>query len=849
MLSLCAATPASADDPPLIPPEITRFVRADYPEAARAAGREAVVGLEILVDANGRSLEVTVVAPAGAGFDEAAVAAAKELEWRAGTVGGTPVAVRVRFDYRFELPPASAPTTGPTTEPARGRAVLAGRVTERGTRAPLGYAEIAVTANGTTVDSATADGDGGFRIAELPAGNFRVTVIATGHQRAEFVEDLVDGEALEVSYRLDPLDASPYRTVVEAERPREEIERRTATRAEATRIPGTRGDALRVVETFPGVARPPFGIGALIVRGANPEDTVTYVAGQPLPLLYHFGGLTSIVNSDLLERIDFLPGNFSARYGRATGGIVSAELRAPRRDRWGGYADISLLDTSLLLEGPVGPGSLAVAARRSYVDAILPLVLSDDADVGLTTAPRYWDYQAIYDVPIGGGQLTVTALGSSDKLELLLKRPADTDPALRGTIGQSTYIQRLIATFKRELGPHTRILASIAQGVTAFKVTAGQVLFIDVLQWFQSYRFEFAHEPLPWLRVVAGMDGVVYPFRVQVKGQRPRAEGEVPTPTSVSEQLVQDSSSWELRHGFYWEAVWQLAKGLVLTTGGRLDYARAVDAWSADLRGTLTWKLGPGVLRAGFGRYSETGPEYQSDAVFGNPRLLPSHALHAQVGYDWQPLSALRIETTLYHKWLTDLAVRSDVLEARSDGTVAPLGYSNEGTGTVIGAELLVRLTGDGPLTGWLSYTLSRSERQDRASEPTRPFSFDQTHILTVVASLRLPWQLLGGMRFRYVTGNPATPITGSVFDADADVYIPIPGATNSLRQDAFHQLDLRIERRFRFDAWMLTVYLDLQNVYNQRNPEGYTYSYDYRTQAVISGLPFFPSLGVKGEF
>jgi len=128
-----------------------------------------------------------------------------------------------------------------------------------------------------------------------------------------------------------------YQTQVEGERPHEEVTRRTATIREATRVPGTRGDALRVVENFPGVSRPPLGVGLLVVRGSNPEDTTPYVAGHFLPILYHFGGITSIVSSELLSRIDFLPGNFSARYGRAMGGIVEVELRPPRKDRWGGY--------------------------------------------------------------------------------------------------------------------------------------------------------------------------------------------------------------------------------------------------------------------------------------------------------------------------------------------------------------------------------------------------------------------------------------------------------------------------------------------------------------------------------
>jgi hypothetical protein len=194
-----------------------------------------------------------------------------------------------------------------------------------------------------------------------------------------------------------------------------------------------------------------------------------------------------------------------------------------------------------------------------------------------------------------------------------------------------------------------------------------------------------------------------------------------------------------------------------------------------------------------------------------------------------------------------DLVVRSDELVMR-DGAMVEEGYDNDGDGRAGGVELLVRLHGKGPVSGWVSYTLSRAERRDGPGEEYRPFTFDQTHILSVVASVQLPWRLIFGARFRYVTGNTETPITGSLYDADSDVYVPIPGATNSERVPSYNQLDLRLERRWVFDRWALTAYLDVQNSYNRQNPEGWVYSYDYRQREVLSGLPIIPSIGIKGE-
>jgi hypothetical protein len=89
----------------------------------------------------------------------------------------------------------------------------------------------------------------------------------------------------------------------------------------------------------------------------------------------------------------------------------------------------------------------------------------------------------------------------------------------------------------------------------------------------------------------------------------------------------------------------------------------------------------------------------------------------------------------------------------------------------------------------------------------------------------------------------------GAVFDSDADAYAPVYGATNSERQTAFHQLDVRVDKHWLFDTWKLTAYLDVQNVYNRKNAELSSYNYDYSESKPTAGLPFIPSFGIKGDF
>jgi TonB family protein len=858
------APPESPPQPPadFQPPELVEFVPADYPPEAAAAGLEATVLLEILVDADGTTREVKVVTPVGHGFDEAAVAAAQRFKWTPGRAKGKPVAVRVTYEYQFVL--EDAPATQPDDAPAppAGTGVIEGTVLEKGTRAPVVGAGVAAErideAGGEGAAAAppvgadtVTDENGRFRLEGLPPGKYRVVVRESEHKARKFDETVGEGEAVTVRYLMERKDYNPYQSTIEGESDRQELERRVISVEEANRVPGTRGDALRAVESFPGVARPPFGGGFLLVRGSNPEDTQAMIAGHFVPLFYHFGGLTSVVNSDLLERIDYLPGNFSARYGRATGGVVGAELRAPRKDRWSGYVDADVIDAGFLLEGPVGRGSLAFAARRSYIDAVFGAVVPEDAGLDFTQAPVYWDYQAIYDAPAGGGRLRVILYGGDDQLRFAFGDPTEVDPALRGDVSNHTRFHRLNTTWKRPLGDATDLTLSWATGLGALDFSLGPSLLFSISLWFNSYRAEIAHRPFSNVRLIFGTEGLFYPYEIDVRGPRPPAEGEVGAPPSSLPQLEAHETGNEWTPAVFAEAEIDAGYGLTITPGARADYYMIADEFVVDPRLAVRWRRGDHTARFGLGRYSQPPQPYESQGDYGNPEVDPETSVHLSLGYDLQLTKAVRVESTVYYKWLSNLIVRDDTLTMREDGSIGPIAYTNDGDGRIYGAEILLRHEVTKGFFGWVSYTISKSERRDHPEmDPDhRPFQFDQTHILTLVGSWKLPWRLEVGGRFRYVTGNPDTPIVGSIYDADADVYFPIPGESGSERLSAYHQLDLRVDRRWVFDSWMLTAYLDIQNVYNRLNPEGYFYSYDFRDRAEVTGLPIIPSIGVKGEF
>ncbi len=230
----------------------------------------------------------------------------------------------------------------------------------------------------------------------------------------------------------------------------------------------------------------------------------------------------------------------------------------------------------------------------------------------------------------------------------------------------------------------------------------------------------------------------------------------------------------------------------------------------------------------------------QLSAVFGNPQLLLEYGATYVAGLESEPTATLSLAAQFFYKDLRTLTVSDPVTR-----------YSNGGLGRVIGGDFLIRQRLWRGLFGWIAYTVSRSERKDSPEGPWRLFAFDQTHILTAIVSYKLPWwNLEVGIRFRYVTGDPTTPIVGGLRNTVSQNWTSIEGPINSARLPDFQQLDLRIDKTFIFNRWKLGIFLDIQNLYNYSNTEFIIYGGRQLYQTgPISGIPFFPDIGVRADF
>ncbi|HEY6080378.1 MAG TPA: TonB-dependent receptor [Polyangiaceae bacterium] len=859
---------ADAEQPVVVMPELLQFENAPYPPEAEQAGLEGNVVLKLTVDKQGNVTAAEVLEPAGHGFDEAAQAAALKFKFKPATRDGVPFAVKIKYGYAFTLKEVVAPAPPPTS------GELGGKLFIGGSKAPLAGAEVtAVLADGREL-RAISDGNGSFTFPGLAPGKYKLKIKATGYEDFEHDEVVVLGEAVDVVYGIDPI-SDGLEIVVKGERPPREVTRRTLERREISRIPGTSGDALRSLQSLPGVARPPGLAGLLIVRGSAPEGTAYFIDGSDVPLIYHFGGLSSVVPTELLDQIDFYPGNFSAQYGQKMGGVVDVALRKPdtvcngdygkRTDKKGcfhGMAQVDLIDLRAMVQGPLPmkDWSFAAAGRYSWFDKWLTPVLQN-AGSSITNAPVYSDYQLIAEHDDGRSRTSLRFFGSNDSFAVIITDPAAQDPGFGGNLSFSTSFYRIQALNQLKVSPKVDLNSMVSVGQDDINFSLGIFRFdlkINPIYWREELAFKLAKG----VKLNAGLDFNMGPFDVLVRAPEPPRPGEPPGGPFATKPLQEtQSSDVAFRPGWYVEAELQPLDRLRVVPGMRLDFAR--DAGHVDFSPRINGRYdlikgvgadpGAGLafqrrttIKGGVGVYTQA-PEFQeTDEVFGTPNLESNRSIHYVLGAEQELTRHIELSVEGFYKDLTNQV-------ARSPDPGSGYAYNNAGSGSVIGLETLLKFKPDDRFFGWIAYTLSRSVRRDAPGEPEYLFQYDQTHNLIVLGSYRLGrgWEF--GARFRIVSGPLDTPVVGrpslpAIYASDAGAYVPLQGQPYTERMPLFHQLDIRVDKRWQFKAWALSAYLDVQNSYNHPASEGLVYNYNFSKQGYQTGIPIIPSIGLRGE-
>ena len=798
-----AAAPAALEPPlPLVPTSVP------YPADAPPHEQPIVVRIKISVGADGTVQKVELLSHSLPVFDDAVVRAAQTFTFQPARYGGQPVPVEITFTHTFQPPP---PPPAPVEEAGPPmNSVLRGRLLEMGTRLPVAGATVAVLV-GERHYTAESDGKGRFRLP-APSGDARVTVHAAGYNPFLQQEALAAQQELGVTYYIERESYDPYEIVILGEQHREEVSRITLRGPEITEVPGTFGDPFRVIQALPGTASIVALLPFPVVRGASPNSTGFLLDGTRVPLLYHLLVGSSVIHPEFIDEIQFYPGGAPVLYGGYTGGIVDGRTHRARSDEHLIDLDANLLQAGGLIRQPIPflGATLTAAGRYGYPGLILSLATNQ-------LSLSYWDYQFRLDGGNPRNGWTASFFGAGDELDT---------PASTASAGNSNppLAPALVLNFHRaDLRAY--------HGSGGFDGLYRLVLGYDhtdssgsnVETWVAEPSMRWHYRTGERLTLVWGVEGSLHDY-VQSAASTTLG-GNVFSLSSVTQDL----------HALYVgsalaEILWRPSSRWLIRPGVRADvyYDKETTKSGVDPRLTVRCKLTTREL-AGVAADSDDSAVWLKAAVgiyHQPPRfILPLPGLDTmplKYGLQQSIQTSLGAEMPLsqyfsatvegYFAYMDptifDLTVNADTLNTVGNTTLTPTSLVpppsdaqklldrlfNARTGRAYGVEAMIRRQAKSGLYGWLSYTLSRSERYQNGT--WSPYDFDRTHLVNLVAGLRLPRNWDVGVRLQYQSGKPATTSYGY----------------NTARTDGYDRVDIRVDKRAVYRGWLLDFYVDIIN-------------------------------------
>lgn len=726
---------------------------------------------------------------------------------------------------------------------------LHGTVVDRTSKQPVGGATITAGS-----ELAASDDDGTFTLT-LPRGRYTVIVSADWLETVK-VPVVLDRDR-DITIEVVAKAAPTGETINVVDMAPSAVGETRIDAKLARTLPGG-GDAVKIVQSLPAVARPSAGSTEIVVWGAAPRDTRVFVDGVPVPALYHLGGYRSAVGNDLIGDIHLTPAAFGVDRGRAIGGVIDIGLGDPAKaPSWRVQADV--LDASAEGKTKVGALTIAAAVRQSWLDQAVALVEDPHTLAPNAPLPRWTDAQVVARAPLGPDLvLSAWAIGSLDSLDREL---ISDDPATTTIESVSNRFARGQVTLRRDR-PDGYDSATLWFGHDSARDDFHFGLIPahgDSHAWVGGARaVQQVRGDIATLTLGTDLDGELASFNRLGSLTIPAREGDLhifgqPPGDDVNADSWRASTIDAAGHA----AVDLHAGPVTATVGARLDgwlltasrltprvgstpgIGSQQILFTVDPRASVKVAVADNLdARVDAGRYHQARAGSDTSAVFGTPDLGVEEAWHVIAGAQWRA-APFALEAAGYARSLDDLV-------ARDLSVTPPLAkvLTQAGKGQVVGLQVTARVLAYHGLSGWLSYNLSRSRRKDGPDENWRFFDHDQTHGLIAVAGWEHgPWTL--GGRVRLATGEPRTDVIGAFFDARSGRYEPIVGPHNGVRLPTFFAADVRAERRLPAG---IAVYLEIQNLTNRANAEEIIYSADFTQRGYLTGLPLLAIAGVRIE-
>ncbi len=734
---------------------------------------------------------------------------------------------------------------------------ISGTITSSSTKSPL--PGITARIIGTDL-GAISRSDGRFEIKNVPPGIYAIQFTGIGYER--YVEpnvSITSGKPvtlkIEMVEKIIELKGAEIRASYFQKRIESVASTQTLNSQDIRRAPGVQEDVIRATALLPGVGVTQAGRNDLIVRGGAPYENLFIVDGIEVPNINHFGsqgasgGPLSIINIDFVRSVDFSAGGFNAKYGDKLSSLTNITLRNGSDQRIGGEVNLSATGFGAILEGPIDNNSnFLFSARRSYLDLIFKAA-------GFGFIPEYWDFQGKLNYKIDQKNtlsfLTIGALNSV---------------SLNNNDEDKRYGNSRVAI------PNQQQYFSGLNWQTLFKNGFANFSIARTFTNFDTYQNDSLLNPIFMNKSKEGEITIKAEFDLQLNPKTQLSFGnqlkfaslldyniKIPgfirtDANSAPQELTIDTTFKAIRNGIYGTITTSI-DNFKFTIGSRLDYYNFTsDKLYLSPRISGIYQINPvSGIQLSYGRFYQ--PPSFVWLVGGQTELL--NALNSDIiilGYQHTPLEEVKVQVELYYKFYNKYPGRI----FRPQSVLAPSGFddittdipfgleplSMEATGFSRGIEIFIqKKLSEIPLYGLLSLTLSQS-RFKSLDGVERIAPFDTPFIFNIAVGYRFDqeWEL--SSKFRISSGLPTTP-----FKDDNSGKLDYTKYNEGDRLPLFHQLDIRLDKRWNLSSFGLITYIDIQNLYARKNVSQIRWNYRNSDKEFLSSIGILPSIGIILDF
>lgn len=759
---------------------------------------------------------------------------------------------------------------------------ILGTVTDKNTTEPLPFVKILVEG---TEYGATTDFDGKYKL-EIPTGTYTLRATFTGYETVQkFNVVLNSGNATIMNFELEKgnteLDAVDV--VFDQERVAKTTDMVTPlsvqklTTEEIKSNPGGNFDVSKVVQTLPGVGGSSGGAARndIIIRGGAPNENVYYLDGIEIPVLNHFqtqgssGGAQGILNVSFIEDLKLSSSAFDARYDNALASTFVIKQRQGNTEKFSGNLRASFTESALTLEGPLGKSKKTdylVSARASYLDFLFTLI-------DLPIRPNFTDYQ--YKVTHKfDSKTTFTAigLGAVDRFNFAATK--------NSTPENEFYIRSLPFITQWNYTVGFSLNKRIENGY--YNIALSRNMFDNQLDQFEDaqydneafrnlglnsqeienkFRFDYNKFVNGW-KFSFGTMAQYVKYNTSIYNRLSNEVLDGDGNVIVPEVVLDFNSAIEFfKYGAFGQVSRNfLNKRLLVSAGVRTDMNSFTEKGNNPLE-TLSPRLSAAYhltekfdLTASIGSYYKI-PTYtalgyrDNSGVLLNKNMTYIQSNHYVLGGQFLPNSGLRITLEGFYKTYSNYPVSvangsSLANQGSQFGSIGSEDIVSIGKGQTYGFEVFLQQKLVKNLFYVISYTYVRSLYSGIDGKLISS-AWDNRHLLSSTLGWKFgkAWQL--GLKYRFAGGVPYTPydlVASQQNFATLGNGILDYENLNSVRLNAFNQLDFRMDKIVNYKKVSFDFYIDLQNVLFSKQQAAPIYTFK-RTEdnagfATTDGLP-----------